>query len=310
MTVYLNGFETTSIRLDTRNADDGRLVIQLSPRQVHPGRNWLHIAFDLHMTRENCRYRYFEEAWAEISTDLSMINLAHVVSLAPLDLHYMPSYLVIPNDLSADLFVLPAAVTHWDLTTMVRMAAKLGTYSASDTIAIQAVSSEHFDPEAAPSNVIAIGSPQTNTLIGTYDTRLPQPLGFSADRITPVAGRDLALEEQSGQAAYLEVLVAPWSRSGALLIIAAHSPEMLETAVEVLPTGGRRMSSEGNVAVVTTARVTGLSLGGLAGVSLSPAVRNLVAGILAGTFLLIALVGVWIAWGRRRNSRKDMHNAK
>jgi hypothetical protein len=300
MTVFINGFETANIRLDRRNDENGRLVIQLSPRQIHPGRNWLHIGFDLHMTRENCKYRYFEEAWAEVSAERSLINLAHVVSLAPLDLHYMPSYLVVPNDLSADLFVLPTVPTKADLTTMVRIAAKLGTYSSTDTVLIRAATADHFDPQNAPANVIAIGSPETNSLISAYDAQLPQPLTLVNGQVLPAAGRELLPEERAGQAAYIEVMTSPWSRSGSLLLIGAHTPDLLLQAAEILPSGGRRLSDEGNVAIVTPAGVTGLSLGNLAGISLSPATRKVVSGIFIGTFVLIALTGGFIVYRGRK----------
>ena len=307
MTVYVNGFETTNIRLDRRNDDDGRLVIQLSPRQIHPGRNWLHIVFDLHMTRENCKYRYFEEAWAEVSAEQSLVNLAHVVSIAPLDLHYMPSYLVIPNDLSGDLFVLPAVLTSADLTAMIQIAAKLGTYSSTDTVRIQATTANRFDPQNAPANVIAVGSPETNSLISTYDAQLPQPLALVNGQVIPTAGRELSREEHASQAAYLEVMIAPWSRSGSLLVVGAHAPDLLLRAADILPTGGRRLNDQGNVAVVTPTGVTGLSLGNLAGVSLSPTTRKVVAGIFVGTFVLIALAGGLIVYRRRYTPTQDNH---
>ena len=305
MTTYINGFETASIRLDRRNDTDGRLVIQLSPRQIHSGRNWLHIVFDLHMTRENCKYRYFEESWAEVSAEDSLVNLAHVVSLAPLDIQYMPSYLVIPSDLSSNLFVLPVNVTNADLTTMARVAAKLGTYSNADTLSIQATTADRFDPQNAPANVIAIGMPETNSLVGNYDGQLPQPLSLINGQIVPAGARELTPEEQSGQAAYIEVTTAPWSRSGSLLVIAARSPELLLRAADILPTGGRQLKYQGNVAVVTATDATGFSLGGLAGASLSPEKRRVISGIFIGAFLLIVISGALIVY--RRTTREKRH---
>ncbi len=300
MTVFINGFETANVRLDRRNDEDGRLVIQLSPRQIHPGRNWLHIVFDLHMTRENCKYRYFEEAWAEVSAEQSLVNLAHVVSIAPLDLHYMPSYLVIPNDLSADLFVLPAVPSSTDLTAMVRIAAKLGTYSSADTVRLRATTADRFSPQNTPTNVIAIGSPENNALINAYDAQLPQPLNLVNGQVIPPAGRDLLPEEQTGQAAYLEVMASPWSRLDSFLVVGAHTPDLLLRVVDVLPTGGRRMKEQGNVAVVTPTVVTGFSLGNLAGASLSPAARKVISGIFIGAFILITMLGGVIVYRRRR----------
>lgn len=300
MTIYINGFEAANVRLDRRNDENGRLVIQLSPRQIHPGRNWLHLVFNLHMPRENCKYRYFEEAWAEVSAEQSLVNLAHVISIAPLDLHYMPSYLVIPNDLSADLFVLPASPPSTDLTVMARIAAKLGTYSSADTIRIQATAADRFTPPSTPTNVIAIGSPETNVLINNYDSQLPQPLNLINGQVQPSAGRELLPEEQKGEAAYLEVMSSPWSRSDSLLVIGARTPDLLLRVADILPTGGRRMKEQGNVAIVTPTAVTTLNLSDLSGASLSPTVRKMVSGIFIGALALIVILGGFIVYRQRR----------
>jgi len=301
MTLFINGFETANVRLDQNNRDNGRIVIQLSPRQVHPGRNWLHIVFDLHMTRENCKYRYFEEAWSEVSADQSLVNLAHVVSIAPLDLNYMPSFLVVPNDLSADLFVLPTLPSYADLTSMVRIAAKLGTYSAADTLHIQATTFGFFSLRETSVNVIVIGSPETNALIRIYDAQLPQPLIINNGQIVPAVGRELLPEEQNGKAAYLELLPSPWSRTGSLLVVSAQDPLLLLRLADILPTGGRNMKGQGNVAVVTETKVNTFTLGNLAGASLSPSSRKVAAAILIGAFVIIGVLGGVIVFQRSRS---------
>lgn len=305
MTAYINGFETANIRLDNRNDDDGRLVMQLSPRQLHPGRNWLHLVFDLHMPREDCKFRYFDEAWAEVSAEESLLNLAHVVSAAPLELHYLPSHLIVPDDLSTDLFVLPAAPSNTDLTAMVRLAAKLGTYSAADTLRIRATTADQFAPGEETVNVIAIGSPETNALIGRYDAALPQPLALVNGQLAPSAGRPLLAEELTGQAAYIEVLPSPWSRFDSLVVLSAHTPSLLLRAVDVIPTGGRRLKQEGSVAVVTATEVTGFTFGNLAGDSLSASNRMLVAAILVGAFVLIAALGIYVFYRQRRVRQQE-----
>lgn len=302
MTTYINGFETASIRLDSRNDDNGRLVIQLSPRQIHPGRNWLHIVFDLHMPRENCKFRYFEEAWAAISAENSTINLAHVNSLAPLDLQFIPSFLVIPNDLSSDLFVVPIAPTTSDLTAMVRIAAKLGTYSTTDTILPQATSADKLDLNKTPANVIAIGTPETNSLIMAFDSQLPQPLTLINGQIAPVEGRALLPEELSGQVAYLEVATAPWSRTSSFVVLTARDPAMLLRLVDIFPTGGRQLATQGNLAIVTVDKVTGLSLGNFSGTSLPPSTRRMVSGIFIGALVLITITGGLIVFLKRKRS--------
>lgn len=301
MTAYINGFETANVRLDRRNDTDGRLIIQLSPRQIRPGRNWLHLVFDLHMPRENCKYRYFEEAWAEVSAEQSVLNLAHVVSVSPIDIGYMPSYLVAKNDLSADIFVLPAAFTSTDLTAMARIAAKLGSYSSADSVKIQATTADQFAPTAETGNAIVLGGPENNALIAQYDSILPQPLQRVNGQIQPVSGRELLPEEISGAAGYLQVMPSPWSRSSALLVVSANDPALVFAIVDALPTDGRRMKVQGNLAIITPSSITGFALGNLAGAPLSDSTRQLSLGILMGAFVLIIALGLFFRNRRRAN---------
>jgi hypothetical protein len=304
MTAFINGFQVASVRLDNRNAGDGRLVIQLSPRQVHPGRNWLHLSFDLHMRRENCNYRYREEVWVDVLADKSLANLQHVVSASPLELRYLPASLVVPSDLSSDLFVVPDDPAAADLTAMVRLAAKLGTHTNTDGLQPRAVTAAGFAPEQArKASVIAIGSPEANGLIRAYDGQLPQPLALDTGQIVPATGRALLPDEQNGQAGYIEVLTAPWQQDGTLFVFSARDPALLARTVDVFPTLGHRWKSEGNVAVISPKRVTVLSLGALAGVTLSTPVRLLLAGVLIGLFLFIATVGILV--GRYNRSRQQ-----
>src|SRR5258706_1780125 len=303
MTAFINGFEITNLRLDSRNADDGRLVIQLSPRQIHPGRNWLHLFFDLHIRRENCNYRYREEVWAEISADKSLANLAHVASESPLELGYLPSSLVTPPDLSENIFVLPALPSSADLTAMVRLSAKLGTYSDADGVRPQAATDATFSQERLKkADVILIGSPGTNTSIQQYDAQLPQPLKLVNGLVVAATGRDLLPEEQAGQVGYIEVLPAPWEQRSSLFVFSSQSPALMERTVDVFPTLGHRWKSQGNVAVVGVDHVTVLSLGALAGVTLSTPARLILAGILIGVFIVLVIAGLII--GRLYRTRQ------
>jgi hypothetical protein len=198
------------------------------------------------------------------------------------------------------LIVLPAAPSIEDLTAMARIAAKLGTYSSEDTVRIEAVAADRFSPQTTPTNVIAIGAPETNALIHTYDVQLPQPLSPVNGQVVSAPGRELSPEEQAGQAGYLEVMPSPWSRSDSFLVIGAHTPGLLLRVVEILPTGGTPMKQQGNVAVVTPTTVTGFSLGNFAGASLSSASRKAISEILIGAFVLIGLLGGLVVWRRRR----------
>jgi hypothetical protein len=242
-----------------------------------------------------------------VSAEKSVVSLAHVVSTAPLDLHYFPAQLLVPEDLSADLIVLPDAPSQTDLTAMVRIAAKLGTYSRTDSLGIKVTTAERFEPRAAALNVIVLGTPDNNALLRQYDSGLPQPLSRSNGQLTPSAGRPVLPEELTGQAAYFEVISAPWSRSNSLVVLSATSPDLLMRLVDVLPTGGRRLKEEGSLAVVTQTGVTGFNFENLSGESLSAPNRLLVAGLFGAAFLLIIIVGVVVVRGqaRRRQQEED-----
>ena len=211
MKAYLNGFQVAAVPLTNRNADDGRLAIQISPRQIHPGRNWLHLNFDLHVPRQDCNFRYLDEAWAAIPSNVSALNLEHVISEPPLDVRYWPSPLITPDDLSANVFVVPAQPSPADLTALTALAAKLGTYSTADAMRPRAATDDRWQAEIKPEDhVIAIGQPETNRLLQQYDAQLPQPLTRVADQLSATGGRELHPDEVINQAGYVQLLNAPW----------------------------------------------------------------------------------------------------
>jgi hypothetical protein len=299
MSAYINGFKVSDVQLNNRNDSTGRLVIQLSPRQIHPGRNWLHLFYDLHLRGEDCNYRYQDEAWAEVSADESVMNLAHVASAPPLELRYLPSPLVTPVDLSANLFVLPPWSGEAELTSLVRLAAKLGTYSNADGLRPQAITADQFtSTQAADNHIIAIGTPETNALLAEYDAYLPQPLFLVNGQVQPSAGRELLPDEKNGLAGYIQLLPAPWSGRATLMVISAQRADALLRVVDVLPVVGQRLKSQGNVAVVTPGTVKGMSIGNLAGAPLSESARSALSIVLIGAFAVIGTIGVVI--NRRR----------
>lgn len=305
MSAFVNGFRVADVALANRNAADGLLTVQLSPRQVHPGRNWLHLVFDLRVPSQDCRLRYLDEAWAQVSA-ASVANLPHVVSQPPLDLHYLPSPLVTPADLSADLFVLPPRPTPAELAAMVWLAAKLGAYSNADGLRPRATTSDSFAAAAAAqAHVIAIGRPETNGLLAEYDARLPQPLGRTNGALEPAGGRELLPEEAAGAAGYVELLPAPWSRAAALIVVSAPGEEELLRVVKALPAKGHRLNSRGNVAVVTAGAVKGLQIGELADPPLSAPARRALSLLLLGTFAGIGGVGLVSAQRRRAKGQES-----
>jgi hypothetical protein len=318
LSVFINGYRTSDIELNNRNAADGRLIVQLSTRQLHPGRNWLHLSVNLHVPHENCRYRYLEEAWFQISGSDSTINLAHVNSQPPLDLRYLPSPLVTPADLSMDVFVLPNRPGWADLTALVRLAAKLGTYSQADGLRPLAMTAVEYNP-AAPSSpaavtgfhIVAIGSPLSNSLLATFDNQLLQPLIPKSGAGIPTGGRALLPEESAapGQpapvAGYLQLLPAPWSRQTTLVVVAAYDETGILRVVDAIPSMGERLHAHGNVLVVTPNQVIGLMLGGLAGAPLSNSARVLLAGVLIGVVAAIGVVGWFSNWQRQRTAERE-----
>jgi hypothetical protein len=313
MRTFVNGLKVIDVTLNNRNDTNGRLVIQLSPRLIHPGRNWLHLAFNLHERGEDCNLRYLEEVWAEISAEDTLINLAHVTGDTPLDLHYLPGPLVEVNDLSNDVFVLPINPSTLDLTSMVRLAAKLGSYSsiissAADSLRPHAITADDFDNllksgSLLRSNVIAIGDTETNSLVEHYNDWLPQPLAFVNGVIEPAGGRALLPEEMNGQSGYIQVLPAPWARRQALIVISAPSPKLLGVVNET-PTLGRRLNVHGNVAVVEAGKVVGLSLGGPVSTPLTASARIAVLGIMIGDYAMVATIG-WIFNHRKRRKEQE-----
>jgi hypothetical protein len=291
LSVFINGLKATNVPLTEHNDTTGRVVIPLSPRQIHPGRNWLHLLFELHLADQDCNFRYLQEAWAGVSTAASTVHLAHVESEPPLDLGDFPSPLLTPADLSKNLFILPDTPTQADLTALLRVAAKLGTYTPADAVRPQVITASDFKAALAPAkHVIAIGQPETNRFLATYNSRLPLSLPQAA------GDNKTAATDQTG---YIQILPAPWSRQASLMIISAVDDNMLARAVDVLPTLGQRFKVQGRVAIVTADQVKGLNTGVP---QLERVERETLSIILLGAFAMIGSIG-WLV--RRQPSKKQ-----
>jgi hypothetical protein len=299
MKTYINGFRVADVQLNNRNDVDGRLAIQLSPRQVHPGRNWLHVAFDLRLPNQDCNFRYTDQAWAAIPANLSTVDLEHVNSEPPIDVHFLPSSLIVPIDLSANVFVLPAQPSSSDLTAMSIIAAELGTFSNADRLSLRAALADRFEP-SGEDHAIVIGQPTANSFLAKVDSALPQPLDRSSSgSIQPAGGRELLPDEVNNTAGYIQMASAPWSPRGLLIAFTGFTDDAVLSAANDLPVLGHRLTSQGNVAVITSQGIRGLSIGGLAGVSLSLSTRSLLSVILIGA--VIAIGGVGLIGARRRS---------
>jgi hypothetical protein len=303
---FINGFEVAWEPLSNRNADDGRLTIQIATRQIHPGRNWLRISFDLRIPQQDCNFRYLDEAWAAIPADISVLNLEHVISKPPLDVFYWPSPLITPDDLSANLFVVPAQPSPADLTALTVLAAKLGTYSTADAVRPRATTDDRWSDELKPAdNVVAIGLPATNRLLQEYDAQLPQPLARAAGRLSAMGGRELQPDERTNQAGYVQLLVAPWSEQNSLITISAPDEPIMRRVLAALPALGQRLKQQGNVALVDSQGLTGFGIGGLAGASLSESARKVIAPLLMGLAVVVMVIGVRSFRRRRTNGKQQ-----
>ncbi len=301
MTAFFNGFQVAEVPLTASNAGDGRLVVKISPRQIHPGRNWLHLAYDLGIKRADCNFRYLEEAWAEVDAARSLVSLGHVKGSPPLELRYLPAPLVVPEDLSATVLVVAPRASQAELTSMVRLAAKLGTYASADGIRLSALSADQVDVgRLANAAVVAIGTPQTNSLLAAYDDDLPQPLQRINGLVQASSGRELFPEEAEGKAGYLELIEAPWSSQAVLITVSAFGDEQLLKTVDAFPVLGKRFKSQGNVAVVVGNKVKGITAGSLAGVTLSSQARITLAVVFA---ILLVLGGTGIILRQKKSAR-------
>ena len=301
--IFVNGFLAAQSSLDHQNDSAGHLSISLSPRKMHPGRNWLHLAFDLHVPKEDCQYRYLEEAWAAV-LPTSLINLAHVASTPPIDTHFLPSAFVLPEDLSGNVFVLPDQPTTADLTAMVKLAAKLGTYTATaDGLRPQALTAGAAVPKGL--NAILIGPPERHSLLASADPLLPQPLTRRNGAIQPAGGRALLPGEAENLAGYLEILPAVDGSGSAWLVVAGYTDPALALAVGAMPTFGQRLKASGNVAVARQGQIDGLTIGQLAGAPLSVQARGGLAAILLGVTVTITGLGIYAARRRGRQAQES-----
>jgi hypothetical protein len=186
------------------------------------------------------------------------------------------------------------------------LAAKLGTYSTADAVRPRATTDDRWSAELKPGDhVIAIGLPETNRILQEYDAQLPQPLARVAGQLAAMGGRELHPDEITNQAGYVQLLAAPWARENKLITISAPDEPIMQRVVVALPVLGQRLKQQGNVALVDSQGLTGLSIGGLAGAPLSESARKVIAPFLIGLAAVVTAAGVWSSRRKRTNGKQQ-----
>jgi hypothetical protein len=120
-----------------------------------------------------------------------------------------------------------------------------------------------------------------------------------------MGGRELHPDEITNQAGYVQLLVAPWSSQNRLITISAPDEPIMRRVLAALPMLGQRLKQQGNVALVHSQGLTGLSIGDLAGAPLSEPARKVVAPLLIGLAAVVMAAGAWSFRRKQTNGRQQ-----
>jgi hypothetical protein len=144
--------------------------------------------------------------------------------------------------------------------------------------------------------VIAIGHPETNTFLATYNSHFPVSIAQAAN------DHQISMPAQNG---YIQILPAPWSSQANLMIISAADDSLLTRAVDSLPILGQRLTVKGSVAIVTPDQVKSLKTGVPL---LEQVTQKTLSVILFGAFVSIGSIGLLIRHHHTRG--QEVENAK
>jgi hypothetical protein len=248
--VKFNGMPVSSALLDDSNASEGELLIPLPTHKLKNGRNRLEVTVQMRLAGgDPCLNAADRRAWTVISS-ASEISLPYdTVNLLP-DLGFFPYPFSQNSGFDQTVFVLPDEASSESISQLVQLAARLGSATAAQQIAVEATYAAEVD-EAMRDNhhLIVLGRPTQNSLLREINAHLPQPFITNSDLLEPLKVDSVAfLADPNRAAGLLEIAPSPWDDKFSVLVIAGTTDQGVDLAVQTLL--DKTAVLEGNLAVV------------------------------------------------------------
>jgi hypothetical protein len=166
------------------------------------------------------------------------------------DLGFFPYPFSQNSGFDQTVFVLPDEASSESISQLVQLAARLGSATAAQQIAVEATFAAEVDEGMRNDHhLIVLGRPTQNSLLREINAHLPQPFITDTDLLEPLKVDSVAfLADPNRAAGLLQIAPSPWDDKFSLLAIAGTTDQGVALAVQTLL--DKTAALEGNLAVV------------------------------------------------------------
>ncbi len=246
MTVYINDIPVGSKKLTEENADNDSFEVEL-PKELRGGNYFdLKIAFDLNMDDVYCNIRPQSASWAFISGE-SYAYLPYEYKADALLEDYDAPFV---KDLKFNdiVMVVPDNPTSQELSTACGIAAFLA-HSAEKVDGLTIVTSKNFSKAHESSNIIAIGTPDRNSLIKNINEGLN--IKFDANFEKFISNEHMILlEKYNSNIATIQLIDSPYKSGRKMLVLTGSDQKTVINAGRYLSDFELAAKLRGNLAII------------------------------------------------------------
>ncbi len=246
MTLLVNGFKQSSFWITQEHSV---WQANIDADALKPGVNRIDYLIDLHLEHEQCSRENYDEVWATIYSQTQFqSSFFNRVPLA------MLNQLPVPFN-SEVTVVLSEHLSKEDLNNLVRLFFKFGQLFQPYPMHFNFRTSNQVDEDfIRNNNIILIGTSSNNLWVKWALDYMPVQLNENSRLLkSPQKKLKISGSQSTG---LLELMPSPWSEGHAILLITGDSEPALSRAINELINDKRRMSLNGNIAIINSDQTT------------------------------------------------------
>jgi hypothetical protein len=249
MEVYLNDVPVDSVLLDESNASEGILEVSLPSWLIRSGRNEIRISVEMNLDNEDkCLFLDSGHLWTAIYSH-SYVHLPYVSQDVEPSLDLFPYPFNKRPSLGGLILVLSDRPRQLDYALMLDVAMGLGAADGRDSFALNVTTADLVTQEdRQDKDLLLIGRPSVNALIGELNDWLPQPFEPGSDLLAPRLESVVFVQDPTRNIGLIEELAAPWDPERTILVLTGTTDEGVALAATTLLSQGGALA--GNVALV------------------------------------------------------------
>lgn len=247
--IQLNGVPIGSTLLDSSNAKDGLLKVQLPSWLLKGGNNAIEVFIDMAIPGgDECETATSAQAWTVLSRS-STLYLPYQAQPSELNLANLLRPFSDDLNLSNTYIALAETPSQTERDALLNLAVQLGAAVRGTYVALQAGWAAEISPEIKQTHhIITVGQPGLNPFISEINDLLPQPFLSGSNEPSQIHNPAIITFDPSRSIGFVQLLVSPWNVDRAILVITGTDSSGVAAAFDLMVNSLTRL--KGNLAMI------------------------------------------------------------